>query len=183
MRKLVLFLCIMVLVFTVFAHGQVPDRWPIRGAGPENISSGFGNREDGYGGREGIHRAIDIAFPEGTPVYATHSGYVTDHWPAPDGYWTGHDVLGGCVILIGPDGWSTTYGHLSKTYVHEGSWVQKGELIGLVGNTGMSTGPHLHYEINIDPMRFINAQGYHPDGVDERYYTIDRLREKALRNG
>ncbi len=181
MRKLILFLCAMILVSVAVTHAGPPDRWPINGAGPENVSSGFGYRHDGYGGKEGFHHAIDLAFPEGTPVFATQSGYVTDHWPAPDGYWKGHEVFGGCITIVAPDGWSTFYGHLSGTRVHEGDWIQKGELIGFVGSTGLSTGPHLHYEILIDPVRFLTVTEYHPDGVDPRWYQILSARESALR--
>lgn len=183
MRKLILFLCVLILCAQVLIHAEIPDRWPIEGADASNISSPFGYREDGFGGKKGFHNAIDLAFPEGTPVYATQSGYITDHWPAPDGYWKGHEIYGGCINIISPDGWSTFYGHLSKTYVREGDWIQKGELIGLVGNTGLSTGAHLHYEINIDPERFIKTAAYHPKNVDNRYYQILNQREKALRRG
>lgn len=103
------------------------------------ITSGYGKRVSPFSHKVHFHHGIDIAAPEGTEVYATSSGTVsavrTD------------DILGKYIILLHRGNFSTIYGHLQKTYVREGSEVQSGAVIGAVGNTGLSTGPHLHFEI------------------------------------
>jgi len=153
MRKMIVLMVLLIALTTILA-ADAPDIWPILG-GRESISSPFGYREDGFGGKQGFHFAIDIAKPEGAMVLSTMSGTVLDHFPPPNGYFNGHPVYGGCVLIVGDDGWATLYGHLSDTYVKEGQEVVKGQMIGEVGDTGLSTGPHLHYEILIDPERFL----------------------------
>lgn len=149
-----------VMIFISFVlFAEAPDIWPILGGESYIITSPFGYRDDGFGGREGFHPAIDIAAPEGTLVLSTMTGVVVDHFLPPGWYhgvyYKGHDVYGGCILIIGEDGYATFYGHLSETCVHEGDVVTKGQVIGKVGSTGLSTGSHLHYEILVDPERFI----------------------------
>jgi murein DD-endopeptidase MepM/ murein hydrolase activator NlpD len=155
-RMKVLVILLMFVSFLGFADD--PDIWPLVDSEREWVSSGFGYREGGYGGRSGFHTAIDIASAEGTIVVSTHEGKVRTHFPPPDRYWKGHVVYGGCLLVVGDDGWATFYGHLSKTFVREGEEVTKGQMIGKVGNTGLSTGNHLHYEILVDPERFLNRE-------------------------
>ena len=118
------------------------------------VSSGCGYRMDPMGGgTEGLHKGADFAGEEGEPVMATLAGRVAEHWPPPDGYYDGHPTFGG-YITIEHDGVllrASLYGHLSETFVHEGDWVEAGEPIGLVGSTGVATGPHLHFELVVDP--------------------------------
>jgi len=103
------------------------------------ITSGFGERLDPFTGRSmKFHTGIDIGAPYGTEVYAARSGRVES---------TGYgEVYGNFVIVAHDPIWETLYGHLSKILVAKGQSVQVGEAIGLVGSTGMSTGPHLHFE-------------------------------------
>lgn len=149
---------VLILLFSASLVGaEQPRRWPILGMTRADITSDFGYREDGFGGREGFHFAIDVAAPRGTLVLATHNGVVVDHFPPPDGWYRGHEVYGGCALIVSDDGWATFYAHLSASYVREGQRVTAGQMIGRVGSTGLSTGNHLHYEILNDPLRYTEA--------------------------
>jgi hypothetical protein len=116
------------------------------------VTRGFGMHNDPFTGSYQPHNGMDIAAPKGTPVYATAEGIVTS-----TAYQSG---LGNLIIIDHGNGYSTSYGHLSKIMVATGHRVNRGELIGLVGSTGYSTGPHLHYEVHqnnraINPSDFI----------------------------
>jgi len=105
------------------------------------ISSRFGNRVDPVTKRRNsFHKGIDISAPAGTPVYAAESGTVIDAGYKKSGY-------GNLIVIKHANDIATYYGHLSKIIAVNGSKVKKGELIGNVGSTGKSTGPHLHFEI------------------------------------
>jgi murein DD-endopeptidase MepM/ murein hydrolase activator NlpD len=103
------------------------------------ITSGFGVRNNPFTGRPGgFHTGIDIAAPYGTGVLASRAGRVEK---------TGYSkVYGNYVLISHGSEWETLYGHLSTISVATGASVSSGEAIGLVGSTGMSTGPHLHFE-------------------------------------
>jgi len=121
------------------------------------ISSGTGYRMDPMGGStESLHKGVDLVGPIGTPVKAVLPGIVLEHWPPPDGYYRGHPVFGGMVVIDHGDGLFSLYGHLSATTVHEGWHVEAGQIIGELGDTGVATGPHLHWEIVIDPLRYFS---------------------------
>ncbi len=127
----------------VWPYGDGAFIWPVRGG---VISQGF---------RAG-HRAIDIAAPIGTPVYAADNGIVLSSGYARDGY-------GGRVIIDHQIDYVTLYAHLSQALVQEGDVVQKGQLIGYVGSTGNSTGPHIHFELRdfgflIDPRTLLTGE-------------------------
>ncbi len=108
-------------------------------------------------GRGRPHLGIDLAAPRNSPVYAAHTGMVI---------YAGHDFHGyGKMILIeSGHGWATLYAHLHKILVIEGQKVRLGEPIGLIGNTGRSTGPHLHFEIRKDKGP-VNPLVYLPGGA------------------
>lgn len=121
------------------------------------ISSKFGNRDASISGWS-FHGGIDIAGGSGRlhgkPVYATRSGKVITAVTSDKGY-------GIYVIIDHGDGYSSLYGHMSARYVSAGDTVNKGDMIGRVGNTGNSRGAHLHFEIRyygekIDPLRFVS---------------------------
>lgn len=115
------------------------------------VTSGFGPRKRPTAGATTNHRGVDLAAPMGTPIYATHSGTVVfSGWSNGYGY---H------VVIDGPNGLQTFYGHNSRNTVKTGQKVQQGQLIGYVGSTGVSTGPHLHYEVRING-RHVNPAGY-----------------------
>jgi murein DD-endopeptidase MepM/ murein hydrolase activator NlpD len=108
-----------------------------------NFTSGYGVRSDPFRGSAAMHAGIDLAGPVGTPIYATADGIVgRSEWNA-GGY-------GNLVELNHGQGIQTRYGHLSRRTVQPGQRVRRGQLIGLMGSTGRSTGSHLHYEVRID---------------------------------
>ncbi len=130
---------------------KVPLGKPCRGY----ISSYYGYRRDPFTGRRAFHSGIDIVGRYGAPVRATADGRVYRV-----GYARG---LGRYVKIKHAHGFMTVYGHLRKAVVKRGERVKKGDIIGYLGNTGRSTGPHLHYEIrrwgrSLNPLRFIRAE-------------------------
>jgi murein DD-endopeptidase MepM/ murein hydrolase activator NlpD len=123
------------------------------GEGKE-ITSTFGHRMDPFFGKLALHAGIDFRQKTGQKVVASGAGKVIHAGPA-----GGYGIL---VEIDHGDGITTRYGHLSKVLVKEGQKVEQGDVIALSGNTGRSTGPHLHYEVRrnnraVDPMRFLNA--------------------------
>jgi murein DD-endopeptidase MepM/ murein hydrolase activator NlpD len=116
---------------------DAPSMWPIEGP----ITSSFGEREDPFNGEGAFHSGIDISAPSGSPVRATADGDVSD---ASMGAGYGREV----VLNHGHD-LMTVYGHLSAIAVLPGQHVTRGEVIGYVGQSGRSTGPHLHYEVRV----------------------------------
>jgi len=111
--------------------------WPL--PGHHRISSNYGHRRHPITGRADFHAGIDIPAPTGTAVVAARSGWVALS------RWNGN--LGYTVVINHSDGFSTRYGHNSALLVEVGQWVNQGEMIARVGSTGVSTGPHLHFEI------------------------------------
>ena len=130
----------------------VPVRKPL--SGRLELTSTFGYRSDPFLGRPALHSGLDMRAETGTPARATASGKVVTAG------WTGG--YGNMVEIEHGNGLSTRYGHLSAITVTEGQTVAAGDVIGRVGSTGRSTGPHLHYEVRIDdeatdPSRFVKA--------------------------
>jgi len=123
---------------------NTPFDWPVK---KPNMSSGFGERW----GRP--HEGIDISAPIRTPVLASSSGRVIYSARKIGDY-------GNMIVLMHPDELSTVYAHNSKNLVKPGDWVEKGQTIAYLGNTGASTGPHLHFEIRkgiepVNPLDFL----------------------------
>lgn len=121
------------------------------------FTSNFGIRSDPFRGTAAMHAGVDIPGPVGTPVYATADG-VVDHAERSGGY-------GNMIEIDHGKGIATRYGHLSKILVSDGAHVTRGQLIALMGSTGRSTGPHLHYEVRIDghavnPVPFLTSADY-----------------------
>jgi murein DD-endopeptidase MepM/ murein hydrolase activator NlpD len=114
-----------------------PDLWPVMGP----ITSSFGQREDPFNGEGAFHSGIDISAGFGTPVHAAADGVVQTA-SMESGY-------GREVVLDHGNGIETLYGHLSGFTVTAGQQVREGQVIGYVGMSGRSTGPHLHYEVRI----------------------------------
>lgn len=115
------------------------------------MSSPFGWRIDPFTGGEEFHEGIDFAAPRGTPIHAVAAGVVT--WAGPRGGY------GNMVQIDHGDGYSTRYGHAEKLLVHVGETVKRGDVIALVGSTGRSTGPHVHFEV-LKYGREINPKAY-----------------------
>ncbi len=117
---------------------------PVQG----RFTSGFGDRIHPVTGRHRHHAGVDLAAPTGTPIAAAQAGTVTFAGTR-GGY-------GNLVIVTAPDGTETRYAHASRLDVRAGEGVAAGQVLGAVGSTGMSTGPHLHFEVRrggeaIDP--------------------------------
>jgi murein DD-endopeptidase MepM/ murein hydrolase activator NlpD len=131
---------------------DVPVRKPV--AGPIDVNSPFGVRTDPFNGRPAMHTGVDLHGDYGEPVYATAAGTVTK---------AGRDGgYGNLVEIRHGNGISTRYGHLSAIEVKVGQKVRVGQVIGKIGSTGRSTGPHLHYETRVDgkpvnPQKFLRA--------------------------
>lgn len=115
----------------------LPSRWPVRGA----VNSEFGRRRSPWTRATEVHGGMDIAAGRGTPVRAPAAGRVYHAGRAGD--------FGVAVILDHGQDLRTIYGHLSRAAVKNGQRVERGDLIAYTGNTGRSTGPHLHYEIHV----------------------------------
>lgn len=106
------------------------------------VTSNFGYRKDPFHGGQKFHAGMDFGAKAGTPVYATGDGYIKR------ARWAGG--YGNLIEIEHGFGYQTRFGHLSKILVSEGQFVRRGELVGLVGSTGRSTAPHLHYEVRIN---------------------------------
>ncbi|HEX7152412.1 MAG TPA: M23 family metallopeptidase [Thermoanaerobaculia bacterium] len=117
---------------------STPSIAPVRGI----LTDGFGGRSDPFTGESGQHNAIDISAAVGAPIRSPADGIVVKaEWA--NGY-------GNVVYLSHGYGYSTRYGHLSQFGVRPGQRVKRGDVIGYVGSTGRSTGPHLHYEVRVN---------------------------------
>ena len=106
------------------------------------IASGFGNRVSPFTGLEEFHRGLDIATRDGTPIVAPADGMVT--------FAGNNGSLGKTVVIDHGNGMVTRYGHMKEWLAECGAHVKRGDKIGSVGNTGRSTGPHLHYEVHLN---------------------------------
>jgi murein DD-endopeptidase MepM/ murein hydrolase activator NlpD len=124
------------------------------------LSCGFGMRVDPFTGRRQLHRGVDLAADIGTPVYAAADGVVSS---------VRRDVgLGKLIQIDHLYGYTTVYAHMSRIAVKRGQHVKRGQIVGELGNTGYSTGPHLHYEVHYqgsakNPLRFFLGSEYAVD--------------------
>jgi len=162
------------------AHGQSAKsmlmKTPVDGA---RISSGFGMRFHPVLGYSRMHKGIDFAVPVGTPVMAAGSGVVQI---------AGHlGGYGNYLRINHQNGYGTAYGHLSRLApgIHVGSHVRQGQIVAYSGNTGMSTGPHLHYEIliggnQVNPLAVKVASGIRLAGHALRAFLGERIHIDAL---
>ncbi len=134
---------------------DIPTLWPVDG-GKGNITSVFGVEEHPFTHGFRLHNGIDIAWGRGTPILATANGKVHKISFEPNG-------LGNSIVLRHKYGFFTVYGHLDRGVVRMGEEVGRGHIIGYLGNSGLSTGPHVHYEVRmgtqaVDPMHFLDIQ-------------------------
>lgn len=137
------------------ARAVTPSTWPVEG----RLTDGFGDRRNPFGGYGSeFHTGQDIATNFGTPVAATANGVVTF-----TGFQNGYGQL---VVIDHGDGLTTRYGHLSHIDAEVGQSVTRGDIVGRVGSSGRSTGPHLHYEIRIndDP---VDPRPYLPNSENQ----------------
>ena len=115
-----------------------------------DVSSPFGMRVHPIGKIRGLHPGVDFRCADGTPVYAAADGQVTRSYLSVGDPQKGTSGYGERIVIMHAGGAETSYAHLSKRLVAVGDAVRAGQLIGLSGNTGASTGPHLHFELKID---------------------------------
>ncbi len=131
---------------------HLPAIQPVSNKDLSRIASGFGYRVDPVYKTIKFHAGLDFAAPQGTPIYATADGMVTTAGNTGNGY-------GNHVVIDHGYGYETLFGHMVRVKAHVGQLVKRGEVIGWVGSTGKSTGPHCHYEVHkngekIDPVYF-----------------------------
>jgi murein DD-endopeptidase MepM/ murein hydrolase activator NlpD len=129
-----------------------PAIQPVSNKDLKRIASGFGYRIDPVYKTVKLHPGLDFTAPAGTPIYATADGVIELAGNRGDGY-------GNVVIINHGFGYKTLYGHMYRIKARSGQRVVRGEVIGWVGSTGKSTGPHCHYEVikngnKIDPIYF-----------------------------
>ena len=132
---------------------ELPTIWPLRDV-RGYVTSYFGPTTHPFTKHWYLHKGIDIAYSRGTKVVSTADGKVIEKAFDSSGY-------GNYIVIKHKYGFYTRYAHMDKVYVKEGQNVQQGEVIGTLGNTGLSTGPHLHYEVRIgsqvvDPQRYLD---------------------------
>jgi murein DD-endopeptidase MepM/ murein hydrolase activator NlpD len=141
---------------------SIPAIQPVSNKELTRIASGFGTRTDPIYKVTKMHNGLDFTAPQGTPIYATANGTVAKAEQSSTGY-------GNHVVINHGYGYETLYGHMVRIKVSGGQSVKRGELIGWVGSTGKSTGPHCHYEVHkngtpIDPIYFfyndLNAEQF-----------------------
>lgn len=152
---------------------STPAIQPISNKDLNRLTSGFGYRIDPLYKTVKFHAGLDFTAPVGTPIYATADGIVKTAGNLGDGY-------GNHVIIHHGYSYRTLYGHMYRIKARIGQSVKRGEVIGYVGNTGKSTGPHLHYEVikgnkHLDPIYF-----FYNDLTPEQYQQI--LKIAASRN-
>ncbi|MBX3101322.1 MAG: peptidoglycan DD-metalloendopeptidase family protein [Bacteroidetes bacterium] len=144
---------------------HVPTGLPLKSI---DLICGYGSKKTSYTAGNKLHDGVDLNAAIGTPVFATGNGTIV---------FAGHKAGGGTVILIDHgQGYVTGYRHLESASVYAGSYVRKGQTIGLSGNTGLVRGPHLHYEVlkqgrSVDPIPYMVVRMAPLEGI--------RLQEKA----
>mgnify|MGYP000568796832 FL=1 len=147
---------------------SIPAIQPVSNKNLTRMASGYGMRIDPHYKTPAFHEGMDFTAPTGTPIYATGNGTVTRSDNGSRGY-------GNHVRIDHGFGYLTLYGHMSEIAVKQGQNVIRGEIIGYVGNTGKSSGPHLHYEVhkNDRPINPINF--YFSDLSPEEYDLMIQL--------
>jgi len=130
----------------------IPAIQPVSNKNLNRVASGFGYRVDPLYKDYRLHAGLDFAAPSGTPIYATADGVVQAAGFSTDGY-------GNKVVINHGYGYQTLYGHMVRVKARPGQTVKRGEVIGYIGSTGKSTGPHCHYEVikrgtKVDPVYY-----------------------------
>jgi murein DD-endopeptidase MepM/ murein hydrolase activator NlpD len=142
-----------------------PAIQPVSNGDLKRVASGFGYRIDPVYKTVKFHAGLDFSAPQGTPIYATANGQVKVAGNLGNGY-------GNHVVMNHGYGYETLYGHMFKVKVRPGERVKRGEIIGWVGNTGKSTGPHCHYEVHKNGRKLDPVYFFYNDLSPEQY---DRL--------
>jgi murein DD-endopeptidase MepM/ murein hydrolase activator NlpD len=145
-----------------------PAIQPVSNKDLSRIASGFGYRIDPVYKTSKFHAGLDFAAPQGTPIYATANGTIEVAGNTGNGY-------GNHVVINNGYGYSTLFGHMFRVKVRVGQKIKRGEIIGWVGSTGKSTGPHCHYEVHrngdaVDPVYY-----FYNDITPEQYDRLLKL--------
>lgn len=151
---------------------SIPAIQPVKMTKKVSISSGFGFRFHPIYKVRKFHEGLDFIGPVGTPVYVTGNGTVIKTERNRSGY-------GNVVIISHGYGYQTLYAHLYTINVREGQKVKRGEKIGTIGNTGLSTAPHLHYEVILGKTKLNPVFFFHNDLSPEEFEIILRQAEEA----
>ncbi|MDE6154450.1 MAG: M23 family metallopeptidase, partial [Muribaculaceae bacterium] len=151
---------------------HVPSIQPVADKDLRHMASGYGRRVDPVYGTVRFHEGMDFSAPIGTPVYATGDGVIKTAGRSMSGYGNMIDIDHGFNYL-------TRYAHLSEVLVAPGQQVKRGDLIGKVGNTGKSTGSHLHYEVRLKGVAQNPVNYYFQDLTPEEYAAMVEAAENA----
>jgi murein DD-endopeptidase MepM/ murein hydrolase activator NlpD len=146
----------------------IPAIQPVNNKDLKRMASGFGYRTDPVYKTTKFHAGMDFSAPVGTEIYATGDGIVTRADADASGY-------GNHVRITHGYGYLTLYGHMSKIKVRRGQKVKRGDVIGYVGNTGKSVGPHLHYEVHKNDQAVNPVNFYYNDLSPEEYSRMIEL--------
>lgn len=152
----------------------VPAIQPVSNKDLKRMASGYGWRIDPLYKTRKLHTGMDFTADVGTEVYATGDGVVELVEQRQWGY-------GQCIVINHGYGYKTRYAHLSKFNVKQGQKIKRGDLIGLVGSTGKSTGPHLHYEVEVNGEKVNPINYYHSDLTPEQYERLIELSQKSYK--
>lgn len=152
---------------------RTPAIQPVANKDLNRIASGFGYRIDPVYKTTKFHAGLDFSAPQGTPIYATANGTVTTAGNTGNGY-------GNHVIINHGFGYETLYGHMVRVKVRNGQTVKRGEVIGWVGSTGKSTGPHCHYEVHKNGQKLDPIYFFYNDLTPEQFDLI--LKKAAASN-
>jgi murein DD-endopeptidase MepM/ murein hydrolase activator NlpD len=150
----------------------IPAIQPILNKDLSRTASGYGMRIDPVYAVPKFHAGMDFSAPTGTDIFATGGGVIKSA-----GWQQGY---GNCVVVNHGFGYETLYGHMDKILAHAGQKVVRGDIIGLVGSTGKSTGPHLHYEVHLRG-QIMNPQNYYFMDLSPEEY--DDMLQRAANHG
>jgi murein DD-endopeptidase MepM/ murein hydrolase activator NlpD len=162
------------LIFKAERYLEMIQYVPLGAPAPGVITSKYGRRRDPINSRPAFHKGVDIRGRMGTDVKATADGKV---------YELGNDKgVGRFVVLDHKNGFRTSFGHLKKILIKRGQEVTRGQVIGLIGNSGRSTGPHVHYEVIykkklVNPIKYMKIAKYISPENKIRYIFPDKKKQ------
>ena len=142
----------------------IPAIQPVRNENLKQMASGFGYRTDPFTKARKMHEGMDFTAKTGTPIYATGDGIVARADNTASGY-------GNHIVIRHGFGYETLYAHLSKYKARAGQRVKRGDVIGYVGSTGRSEGPHLHYEVHKDK-KVVNPPNFYYGNISAVEYVV-----------
>ena len=142
----------------------IPAIQPVRNENLKQMASGFGYRTDPFTKARKMHEGMDFTAKTGTPIYATGDGVVAKADNTASGY-------GNHIVIRHGFGYETLYAHLSKYKARAGQRVKRGDIIGYVGSTGRSEGPHLHYEVHKDK-KVVNPLNFYYGNISAVEYVV-----------